>query len=126
MGIKARPAARYQPRGLFWLAALVCCLLWGPVSAWAGASGVVSGLQAGAVQVRLDAPSRLKAGDQVELSYRAGMLDMSLGRFKVEAVMGRALTLQAISVTIPPRREMKVMVHRLQPLRIPPGPRGKK
>jgi len=108
------------------LAGVLGLLLMGAGPAQAGTPGVVSGLQGQIVQVRLNSLSQLKPGDQVELSYRAGMLDMSLGRFKVEAVLGQALTLRAISVTIPPSREMKVMVHRLQPLRIPPAPRGKK
>ena len=115
---------RPRPAGLI-LAVLLGILL-AAVPARAGTPGVVSGLQGGLVLVQLDSPGRFKPGDQVELSYRAGVLDMSLGHFKVKAVLGLKLTLRAISVSIPPSREMKVMVHHVQPLEIVPAPRGKK
>lgn len=58
---------------------------------------------------------------EIELTYRAGFMDMLLGRYRVTTVQGRRAEAQAVSVSSPPSQGMRVVVTLAQDLSLPAG-----
>jgi hypothetical protein len=64
------------------------------------------------------------AGDEIELTYRAGLMDMLLGRYRIVSVQGRRVEARAMSISAPPSKGMRVMVTAAQAVPLPADSRA--
>jgi hypothetical protein len=65
-------------------------------------------------------PPEQPQGD-IELTYRAGFMDMLLGRYRVTTIQGRRVEAQGVSVSSPPSQGMRVVVTLAQAIPLPLG-----
>lgn len=61
-----------------------------------------------AVEVRGGNP--FEAGQEIDLSYMAGLMEMLIGRYKVYKIKGNLFAAQAVSLSMPPSQDMNVRI----------------
>lgn len=86
----------------------------GPAEA---ASGEIAGIAAsGDLTVRAIDTMELNAGDTVEISYMAGVIEMLIGTYRVTGTDDmRGATLRPVSVNMPPSKGMRVIINMAPP-----------
>ena len=77
----------------------------------AGLKGEIVEIAGKSVTLRLDSPGQFHIGDEVELTYMAGVLEMRVGIYRITGGKGELFKAQVISSSIPPDKEMKVLIY---------------
>jgi peptidoglycan hydrolase-like protein with peptidoglycan-binding domain len=73
--------------------------------------GEVVDASGGEVALRIPASARLHPGDEIELTYMAGGMELKLGVYRVLRVDGTRVAGKVVSGAIPPSPQMKVLVY---------------
>ena len=68
------------------------------------------------IVLEFDVAPVVTVGDTVELSYRAGSMEMLLGRYRLREQQGNRMILTTLSTVNPPTKGMRVVVSKAAPL----------
>jgi hypothetical protein len=90
-----------------------CVLLLAAAFAFAAQplEGEVVDTSGGEVALRIPASPELRPGDEIELTYMAGGMELKLGVCRVLRIDGTRIAAKVISGAIPPSPQMKVLVY---------------
>lgn len=82
----------------------------GSVFAAGPAAGKIIAENSKTVILEVTGGESFSAGQEIELSYMAGFMEMLIGRFKVAQIHGRRYTLEIVSLNMPPSEGMGVKI----------------
>jgi hypothetical protein len=88
----------------------ICCIMLSFCAVAQADTGKVIDILEGSVTVQLDGKNIFQKGDQVDLSYMAGVIEMLIGTYEVSHAQDNVFIAKEISLTMPPNKGMKVKV----------------
>lgn len=75
--------------------------------------GVILEIESSGVIVKIEQPDGNLVGAELDMTYKAGMLPMDMGRYKVRSIVSGVAQLDIIATNNPPDKGMKVILDRV-------------